>query len=238
MPTSSCTKCGRLISISTLPGGNPVALAEPEVWATSYGFCRKCRKYFCDRCCSVNQHCSQCGKTLEMGGPLHSYAEIKEPVITKQKQKSADKKMGVLKRIGRLFHSTSASQKQDAKPCPVSTQNIRGEQESFKSDNDQKEVPIICPNCSASHSLMEERIQGGEPETLKQAIEIMLLSEQTVRMLDKKGAVCMTTSGERLTFSSQLNRRHGWPCKSCGQIMSHSYLVNEGRKIGLYALQR
>jgi len=34
---------------------------------------------------------------------------------------------------------------------------------------------------------MEDRIQGGEPETLKQAIEIMLLSEQTVRMLDKKG---------------------------------------------------
>ena len=42
--------CPRLISISVIPGGNPVALADPETWARHYKVCTECGAHFCDRC--------------------------------------------------------------------------------------------------------------------------------------------------------------------------------------------
>ena len=95
---------------------------------------------------------------------------------------------------------------------------------------------ILCPYCESPHPLTEERIRSGASETLKKAIEIMLLAEKTVSDLDDKGVVLKTTSGKKMTFSSQLNRQHGWQCNSCGKIIPHSYLVNEVRKRKLLQL--
>jgi hypothetical protein len=67
-------RCQRLISISAIPGGNPVALADPERWATKYVRCQKCGKFFCDRCLKKlggvfarllgRRKCSACGGSL------------------------------------------------------------------------------------------------------------------------------------------------------------------------------
>jgi tetratricopeptide (TPR) repeat protein len=42
--------CERLISVSTVPGGNPVALRDPEHFAVDYFICEDCKRMFCDRC--------------------------------------------------------------------------------------------------------------------------------------------------------------------------------------------
>lgn len=42
--------CGRMISISAIPGGNPTALADPRNWAVDYAACTTCRTMLCDRC--------------------------------------------------------------------------------------------------------------------------------------------------------------------------------------------
>ncbi|KOX00739.1 hypothetical protein ADK65_14045 [Streptomyces sp. NRRL B-1140] len=42
--------CDRLISISTVPGGNPVALSEPDAWAIEFSICEDCKEPLCDRC--------------------------------------------------------------------------------------------------------------------------------------------------------------------------------------------
>lgn len=52
MAVSICLEagCGRMISLSALPGGNPVALANPERWAVLHAFCGLCGRCMCDRC--------------------------------------------------------------------------------------------------------------------------------------------------------------------------------------------
>ncbi|OHB68909.1 MAG: hypothetical protein A2Y77_04325 [Planctomycetes bacterium RBG_13_62_9] len=99
----------------------------------------------------------------------------------------------------------------------------------------QDKIPayILCPTCGAQHALTEERIQGGEPETLKEEIEIMLLAEETMKMLDAKGVVARSAAGQELKFTEILNRQHGWRCEQCGNMIDHSYLVDEGRKRGI-----
>lgn len=69
--------CERLISVSGLPGGNPVAAAEPEYWSTEYFFCRECGEAFCDRCAAnrrgrtfaVVKSCGSCGGRLDRARP-------------------------------------------------------------------------------------------------------------------------------------------------------------------------
>jgi len=39
-----------MISVSAIPGGNPVAKAAPEEWALDYGRCTTCNAHWCDRC--------------------------------------------------------------------------------------------------------------------------------------------------------------------------------------------
>lgn len=39
-----------MISVSAIPGGNPVAKAAPEEWALDYGRCTTCNLHWCDRC--------------------------------------------------------------------------------------------------------------------------------------------------------------------------------------------
>lgn len=53
--------CQRLISVTDLPGGNPVVAAEPEAWAETWSVCRDCRVPFCDRCVVPRQgRCADC----------------------------------------------------------------------------------------------------------------------------------------------------------------------------------
>lgn len=42
--------CPRMISVSTVRGGNPVALRDPEHFAVEYFTCEDCKTMFCDRC--------------------------------------------------------------------------------------------------------------------------------------------------------------------------------------------
>lgn len=72
MPVMNCTgpDCGRLISVSAIPGGNPTALADPEHWAVQWRHCKSCGKYWCDRCwqkhpsIAKQQLCPTDGKSL------------------------------------------------------------------------------------------------------------------------------------------------------------------------------
>jgi hypothetical protein len=57
MPVAQCSSCGRGISISNIPGGNPVASAEG--WATTYKAC-VCGRAYCDRCFDREPLCPEC----------------------------------------------------------------------------------------------------------------------------------------------------------------------------------
>jgi Flp pilus assembly protein TadD len=48
----SCSgwNCTRLISVSVIPGGNPVAQADPEHFSVTFLICPDCHATFCDRC--------------------------------------------------------------------------------------------------------------------------------------------------------------------------------------------
>jgi predicted nucleic acid-binding Zn-ribbon protein len=59
-----------MISISDVPGGNPVARADPEHWSLAYGRCEKCGGIFCDRCLMENSgRCPQCGVSVQLEVP-------------------------------------------------------------------------------------------------------------------------------------------------------------------------
>lgn len=60
MSVATCHHCGRMISISMIPGGNPVALEEPERWAASYASCPLCHRAYCDRCMAADPLCPDC----------------------------------------------------------------------------------------------------------------------------------------------------------------------------------
>lgn len=69
MPVLKCAgeNCPRLISVSAIPGGNPVALSNPEMWATIHFECASCGKPYCDRCVkkSSGMSCPSCGGKLQ-----------------------------------------------------------------------------------------------------------------------------------------------------------------------------
>ncbi|MEV0295988.1 hypothetical protein [Nocardia sp. NPDC050710] len=62
--------CQRMLSVSVIPGGNPVARADPEHFAVDFLVCTKCRKGFCDRCLPPEsafhklRSCPECGADL------------------------------------------------------------------------------------------------------------------------------------------------------------------------------
>ena len=62
--------CKRFISISVIPGGNPVAKADPEQWATEYRICTACGAHFCDRCVKKMSGLFRKPKCSKCGGPL------------------------------------------------------------------------------------------------------------------------------------------------------------------------
>jgi hypothetical protein len=49
-----------MISVSMIPGGNPVALEEPSQWATSYASCPVCHRLYCDHCMTSEPFCPDC----------------------------------------------------------------------------------------------------------------------------------------------------------------------------------
>lgn len=64
MPVMSCSgfqPCNRLISVSAVPGGNPVAKSDPEGYASHWALCGNCGGYTCDRCLSRQQGRCRCG---------------------------------------------------------------------------------------------------------------------------------------------------------------------------------
>ncbi|MCB9595812.1 MAG: hypothetical protein H6719_24030 [Sandaracinaceae bacterium] len=62
------------MSISAIPGGSPVALADPEGYASSYLVCGGCHDHTCDRCAKkappIGPHtpCPKCGGALRWEG--------------------------------------------------------------------------------------------------------------------------------------------------------------------------
>ena len=60
MTVCFCHRCRQLISFSAIPGGNPVALADPEHWATSYRQCERCGRLYCGECAQAPVLCPDC----------------------------------------------------------------------------------------------------------------------------------------------------------------------------------
>jgi hypothetical protein len=82
MPVLNCAGgCTRLISVSSIPGGNPVALKEREAWAVNYGTCPGCKSSWCDRCAAklVANTCPTCQKPLTLFGIVDPAAKPAAP---------------------------------------------------------------------------------------------------------------------------------------------------------------
>jgi hypothetical protein len=58
MAVSSCCECGKLISLSLIRGGNPVA--KEQGWATSFIACPQCGRPRCASCVALNSRCPNC----------------------------------------------------------------------------------------------------------------------------------------------------------------------------------
>ncbi len=70
MALAMCAGCSKMLSISRLPGGNPMAKAYPDMFALAYGTCDRCDKRYCDQCIgSAGGKCPGCGKRLAIEGP-------------------------------------------------------------------------------------------------------------------------------------------------------------------------
>jgi hypothetical protein len=55
-----------LISVSAVPGGNPVAKSDPEGYASEWTLCPKCGGYTCDRCLSRQRGACRCGTGVRL----------------------------------------------------------------------------------------------------------------------------------------------------------------------------
>lgn len=70
MPLGMCGSCGKMISISRLPGGNPIAQRYPDMFAASFGRCDRCGRTYCDVCISNSAgKCPECGKRIDVQAP-------------------------------------------------------------------------------------------------------------------------------------------------------------------------
>jgi hypothetical protein len=116
MAVSMCFKCGKMISISKIPTGNPTAWQNPSVFALYYGSCKSCGMYCSDCIESAGGRCPNCGKPIEIKGPsaipyeeykkrrdeLHGWWQknVKQPGL----KKKVEKKEGFISRILRHFN--------------------------------------------------------------------------------------------------------------------------------------
>jgi hypothetical protein len=70
MSINICPTCNRLISLSAIPGGNPVARENPDVMTMYYARCEKCDYIHCARCVEKNNGCCpKCGNKVTIQGP-------------------------------------------------------------------------------------------------------------------------------------------------------------------------
>jgi hypothetical protein len=70
MGINICPSCNRFISLSEIPGGNPVAKDDPDVIAMYYAKCENCGFIYCDHCVEKNNnHCPNCGFKVTIQGP-------------------------------------------------------------------------------------------------------------------------------------------------------------------------
>lgn len=64
MAVIQCGGCERLISVSIIPGGNPVAKEDPQRWSSARWQCAACKVNLCDRCApSASGACPSCRNT-------------------------------------------------------------------------------------------------------------------------------------------------------------------------------
>jgi hypothetical protein len=61
-----------MVSVSAVPGGNPVAKDDPENWAMEYGRCPTCNAHWCDRCLAKLSapKCPKDAATFTRHGPV------------------------------------------------------------------------------------------------------------------------------------------------------------------------
>lgn len=66
MAVYSCSGCGRHISLSAIPGGNPIANEDPGSWAQNWRICPACSVLFCEICADPGSvRCPKCDGKLE-----------------------------------------------------------------------------------------------------------------------------------------------------------------------------
>ena len=65
MAVYTCSKCSALVSLSVIPGGNPVANQDSGSWADSWRLCSECG-IICSQCAPLPElNCPDCDKSLE-----------------------------------------------------------------------------------------------------------------------------------------------------------------------------
>lgn len=75
MAVLQCGGCDRFISMSAVPGGNPVALADPERWSVTRTDCAGCNRSLCDRCAPKSaRHCPLCRAAFAQAAPARATA--------------------------------------------------------------------------------------------------------------------------------------------------------------------
>ena len=59
MTVAICNRCSKLISLSLIPEGNPVALKDHH-WAATYRSCDVCGQLYCEKCSEITPLCPGC----------------------------------------------------------------------------------------------------------------------------------------------------------------------------------
>jgi len=77
MPVLACQSCDVLISVSTIPGGNPTAVKAG--YALEYAYCATCGAHVCSECLAKKatppqtlNSCPRCGSRLAPGCEQHA----------------------------------------------------------------------------------------------------------------------------------------------------------------------